>query len=341
VTGDSSARRSDLRSVQNSVPKLALICSVILMSVLCTGCPQIGDPVSRSILVKDTVAAIEVELVLDQSQWHHGFDPEEYKVWLSERSDVWIEEQLQDYVGQEEGGVKLLLVDADRFAGTFRMEPAATLIINDSMGTRPYHHLSTLILRQADETRTYTGDKDIRGLFQRIENGVWELRTTDVLPPSVIADTRLPTFENFPGEIFSASPAEVNLASHPDGEMFRTRLTDTFTDDTRFAGHYRIVEIGCGTACQSIWAVDLIDGSVYSLFTASSGVAYRPDSRLIVENDPAFFEEMLDTSTVAEVEDYMRTYGSPEFWTEENGLFEKMDSIDISIDPVSKLLVAE
>ena len=131
-------------------------------------------------------------------------------------------------------------------------------------------------------------------------------------PTETSDDNLLPAFEDYPAvKMFDGTPAEVNLASHPDASMFRTRLSESPPYETRFAGHYRIVEIGCGTVCQSIWAVDLIDGSVYSLFTAGSGVAYRPDSRLIVKNDPAFFTEMLDTTTVAEVQGYMATYGEP------------------------------
>jgi len=165
-----------------------------------------------------------------------------------------------------------------------------------------------------------------------------------ITPAPAVAQTAvnssLPTFEDFPAEeIFAGTPAAVNLASHPDANMFRTRLTEISPYETRFAGHYRIVEIGCGTACQSIWAVDLIDGTVYSLFTASSGKAYRPDSRLIVMNDVAFFEDMLDTTNVAEVEDYMATYGAPQFWVEEAGRFMQIAPYDVGIDPVTKQLI--
>ena len=154
------------------------------------------------------------------------------------------------------------------------------------------------------------------------------------------AGVLLPTYEDYPAvETFDGTPAQVNLASHPDANMFRTRLAEIPPYETRFAGHYRIVEIGCGTACQSIWAVDLIDGSVYSLFTASSGVAYRPDSRLIVKNDPAFFTEMLDTTTVAEIQGYMETYGEPEFWLEEDAQFERIGPDAVVMDTFSKKIV--
>lgn len=159
-------------------------------------------------------------------------------------------------------------------------------------------------------------------------------------PAPKTATTALPTFEEYPAtEIFTGTPAEVDLASHPDAAMFRTRLSEDPGYDTRFAGHYRIREIGCGTACQGIFAMDLIDGSVSFLYTASSGVAYRPDSRLIVMNDPAFFEEMLETATVAEVEEYMAIYGAPEYWLEVEGEFERIGPEGVGIDPVTRQLV--
>ena len=150
----------------------------------------------------------------------------------------------------------------------------------------------------------------------------------------------LPQFEDYPASAaFSGQPAIVNIASHPDAAAFRTRLSADPEADTRFAGHYRILETGCGTACQAIWAIDLIDGSVYSLFTASSGVAYRADSRLIVMNDPAFFVEMLEARPVPEVLDYMDTYGAPEYWLESQGTFQRVGPEKIDIDPSSKRLV--
>lgn len=152
----------------------------------------------------------------------------------------------------------------------------------------------------------------------------------------------LPRFEDYPAApIFAGTPAKVNLASHPDAKKFRTALTEPFTPQQRFAGHYRIVEIGCGTSCQAIFAVDLVDGSVRSLFVASSGVAYRPDSRLIVRNDPATYYEMLETMSAKEVEPLMAMYGMPEFWLEHAGKFERIGPKELRIDPVSKRIVAK
>jgi hypothetical protein len=151
----------------------------------------------------------------------------------------------------------------------------------------------------------------------------------------------LPRFEDYPAApTFAGKPAKVNLASHPDAKRFRTALTAAPAKGTRFAGPYRIVAIGCGTSCQSYWAVDLSDGSVYSLFTASFGAVFRSNSRLIVKNDPAEYKALIRESSVAEVDSLMKTYGPPEFWVEDQGKFKKIGPTKLRIDPVSKKVVA-
>ncbi len=165
--------------------------------------------------------------------------------------------------------------------------------------------------------------------------------STAIAQQNPVTPKALPRFEDYPAApIFTGKPAKVNLASNRDARRFRTALTEAFTDESRFAGHYRVVEIGCGASCQSVWAVDLIDGSIYSLFTASYGSVFRPDSRLIVKNDPEQYEEMLKDSTVAEVESMMKTYGPPEFWLEEKGKFKRIGPYKVRLDPVSKKVVA-
>ena len=151
----------------------------------------------------------------------------------------------------------------------------------------------------------------------------------------------LPQFKDYPAESFTGKPAKVNLASHPDARMFWTALTAPPEKGTRFAGHYRIVAIGCGTNCGRYWAVDLIDGVVHSLFLASYGVAFRPDSRLIVANDPAEYEALLKDMSVQEVEDVMKTYGPPVFWVEEQGKFKKIGPTRLGIDPVRKQILVK
>lgn len=158
------------------------------------------------------------------------------------------------------------------------------------------------------------------------------------------AANQLPLFANYPvPEVFTGTPAPVDFDSHPDANRYRAALaadSAAQAQEDRFAGHYRIVVIGCGTTCQSVWAIDLVDGRIHSLFTASYGVAYRPDSRLIVENDPAYYEGLLQRVPLAEVERQMQTYGGPRFWVERSGEFEQIGPEDVRIDPQTKKLVA-
>ena len=153
----------------------------------------------------------------------------------------------------------------------------------------------------------------------------------------------LPAFADYPvDEVFTGEPADVDLDSHPEAETYRTALTRGAREggeSTLFAGHYRIVVIGCGTSCKEVWAVDLEDGSVHSLFTASYGVAFRPDSRLIIQNDPATYEGFLDEMSVAEVEQLMTTYGPPRFWVEKDRTFEQIGPRQVRIDPETRKLV--
>ena len=49
---------------------------------------------------------------------------------------------------------------------------------------------------------------------------------------------------------------------------------------------------------------------------------------------------MLKSAPVAEVEDFMKTYGAPKFWLEKDGKFERIGPDKVRIDPVSKKIVA-
>jgi hypothetical protein len=148
---------------------------LLLTGAFCVGC----DPYSQTRIKNDTAEPVEVELTLDRTQWQHGFEPEEYQQWLSERTDEWIEGELHEYLVFE--GVELVDVDAARFAGKYKLEPSALLIMHEGMGTGPYHHLSELIVIKGDQTRTFSGTDEIRELFERVEGNVWEFRISDAL----------------------------------------------------------------------------------------------------------------------------------------------------------------
>ena len=161
-------------------PSRAYLLGVLLLaSVLVGGCLPVADPVTRSRIRNDTTALVEIELTLDWNQWHHGFTPETYRLWLSERSADWFDAQFQDYLARSEG-VELIAWDRFRLAGSYRLAPAALLTLYDGMGTGPNHHLSKLVLTQGDATRTVSSAAEIRGLLRRVEGNLWELRITDL-----------------------------------------------------------------------------------------------------------------------------------------------------------------
>lgn len=73
----------------------------------------------------------------------------------------------------------------------------------------------------------------------------------------------VPGFVDYPAKVERPRAKAVNLSSHKDARMFRTRLREGFREGPNFAGHYTIVIWGCGTACLSGAVIDMRTGRVY------------------------------------------------------------------------------
>jgi hypothetical protein len=118
-----------------------------------------------------------------------------------------------------------------------------------------------------------------------------------------------PAFEEYPASpIFPGRAAPVDLDSHPSARMFRTRLRKGAEQGPNFAGHYTVVTWGCGTNCQTVAIVDSIDGRVFFPdLVSETGVAYRIDSRLLIENP-------VHTSPGLDEEEERRLYGGPNYY---------------------------
>ena len=82
-------------------------------------------------------------------------------------------------------------------------------------------------------------------------------------------------------------PAMVDVSSAPYGRLYRTKLREGAATGPNFAGHYTVVQWGCGTGCQVVSVVDARTGrlSDQTLLTAG-GVEYRRDSRLLYADPP-------------------------------------------------------
>jgi hypothetical protein len=155
-------------------------------------------------------------------------------------------------------------------------------------------------------------------------------------PAGADSEIPVPSFTDHPaGEAFTGKSAPVDLSSHPAAREMRTRLREGAVGPPNFAGHYRVIVIGCGAGCQSVWIVDLVDGSVSLPFGTGSGVAHQADSRLIIANDPEVVAEFLGDASPDEVESRLAMYGAPEYWVERDGAFERIPPFRVRFDPAT------
>ena len=116
--------------------------------------------------------------------------------------------------------------------------------------------------------------------------------TADIFSQSkrAFAQERVPQFTDYPSRVIRTSRSiSVDIGSTPYTSCFRTMLRDTARRGVKFAGHYALSYWGCGTECAMIGIVDLRTGRSYvsPFFVSPVSVKTRPDSRLLVINDPA------------------------------------------------------
>src|SRR2546426_3496972 len=113
---------------------------------------------------------------------------------------------------------------------------------------------------------------------------------------NAVAQHKPPRFEDFPMEKrFIGKPVRVHLVSR-ESRRFRTAIKGESLKPPNFAGHYRVVEIGCGTACVQFFVIDSRTGQVFiprffivwGLMEDQKALAseyqpqYRIDSKLLV-----------------------------------------------------------
>ena len=101
--------------------------------------------------------------------------------------------------------------------------------------------------------------------------------------PTAWRELRTPQFEDFPvTAVYKGPNAPVNLRSNPEGENYRTRLREGAKKPPNFAGHYVIVEWGCGTECTVHRMVDVKTGRVFDAPQALMGGTFRLNSSLFM-----------------------------------------------------------
>ena len=97
-----------------------------------------------------------------------------------------------------------------------------------------------------------------------------------------------PKFDQFSaGLAFRGTPAPARPTTKKQ-LLFKTQIREGAKKGSNFAGHYTIIEWGCGAGCVSGAVVDAKTGVVYSLpfdtISAAEGgsLSYQIDSRLLI-----------------------------------------------------------
>ncbi len=103
----------------------------------------------------------------------------------------------------------------------------------------------------------------------------------------------VPRFESYPAQVYKGRVAPVRI-NNPRSRTFKTRLREGAKDGVNFAGHYTVVQWGCGAGCLDAAIVDAKTGGVYFPGETSDfsvwfwgdkdydALQFKPNSRLIV-----------------------------------------------------------
>jgi hypothetical protein len=97
-------------------------------------------------------------------------------------------------------------------------------------------------------------------------------------------------FENFRVNIDKFTKVQKpDFSINPDSKKFIARVMNALKGAKvpNFAGHYLVVEWGCGTSCQCSVIVDMIDGKVYDgICGTSESYVSQPYSLLFIADPP-------------------------------------------------------
>jgi len=94
----------------------------------------------------------------------------------------------------------------------------------------------------------------------------------------------LPTFQDYKvAHIYKGKGARPVLRN-PEDREYRTRILQGAGKGANFAGHYAVINLGCGTQCSSFLIIDVQNGRVFARaqkeYTCQA--YYNLDSRLLV-----------------------------------------------------------
>ena len=109
----------------------------------------------------------------------------------------------------------------------------------------------------------------------------------------ISAQAQPPGPHSYPFGRYPARPVYKGISARPrlttpTQRMFRTVLRNGARKGSNFAGHYTVVEWGCGSDCVEYAVVDALTGKVYDRDMPPTnddyacGLLYKPDSTLFV-----------------------------------------------------------
>ena len=101
---------------------------------------------------------------------------------------------------------------------------------------------------------------------------------------SVVFAEPLPTFAGYTTQVKQKSLIKIDYESHEHGGSLKNNLEYQIGEPVNFGGRFRLAAVGCGTMCVSFVAINVDNGKIVDMVTASAGACFRPDSRLLVIN---------------------------------------------------------
>lgn len=131
-------------------------------------------------------------------------------------------------------------------------------------------------------------------------------------------------FADFPAKWMSSRPlAAPDFRTDPAAGEYRTKIREgCIQNGVNFAGHYTVVEWGCGAGCQMMAVVDRIDGRIlyskipFDTMDGHCGTLHKVDSRLMVIN----------TEALGDHKGWQRIYWrKPAAYVLDKGLFRQVD----------------
>ena len=105
-------------------------------------------------------------------------------------------------------------------------------------------------------------------------------------------------FDNYKvDKVYKGKLAPPNFTTDTESKHFITRIKEGCKEEgINFAGHYTIVEWGCGALCQEMAIVDRVSGQIiysqipFDTADGHSGIKYKIDSRMLIINTEALSE---------------------------------------------------